>query len=415
MVHTVYHGGHTDAGFFIHAINTYYCGDAAKGINASIKTRDVITCSDLEIDSAQFIPLFIPVLDEWRLKDADIIHKVLRGPVVRAVNEGRCRIFFDFSNEAGTETLLELLCDILKDAGVDRLNSAWLICQNRMLTRNSSQLVQPILFDFFLLAGVSAAVKSIPAYGNSLLVNAIHTNTKPYNITCLNATPRMHRVNTVLEILSQNLHDSHNTVRRGDYAMPYVSMPLLNDSKGSPISKAEIEQYLIASNQSHLMPHLKQLIGMLPLKADHFSEKGNQLVTKVNLDHYLESLISVVTETGVNTGIKRITEKTIKPLALGHPFVIIGHNGSVEMARELGFSAMDNFIDHSYDTIKEPIERLRSAIGSAKDFIERIRSGRVNTKDLSMHAQHNMNWAYDGFLTFYWSKYVEPILGLLRS
>ena len=150
------------------------------------------------------------------------------------------------------------------------------------------------------------------------------------------------------------------------------------------------------------------------MKADQLSEKGNQLATKVILEHYLETNLSIVTETGIDEGIERITEKTVKALCHGHPLVIVGHENSVRIAKSLGFSLMDDFIDHSYDSINEPISRIHCAIGSAKEFLGLLRTNKLSCEEISAHTDHNVTWATDGFLVFYWGQYVKPILSILR-
>jgi hypothetical protein len=75
---------------------------------------------------------------------------------------------------------------------------------------------------------------------------------------------------------------------------------------------------------------------------------------------------------------------------------------------------MDDFIDHSYDSVEDPIERISFAVGSAKSFLGELKEGKLPIDQLSAHANHNITWASQGFLSFYWSQNIEPILRTLR-
>jgi hypothetical protein len=78
-----------------------------------------------------------------------------------------------------------------------------------------------------------------------------------------------------------------------------------------------------------------------------------------NLEIYERSQLTVVTESHFNqTGGLFITEKTFRPLLVGHPFMILGQRGTLRKLRSWGFITDFNGLDQSYDDIVDDSERF---------------------------------------------------------
>ena len=90
----------------------------------------------------------------------------------------------------------------------------------------------------------------------------------------------------------------------------------------------------------------------------------NDLVNQVpnlinNLEIYENSQLTVVTESHFNqTGGLFITEKTFRPLLVGHPFMILGQSGTLKKLRSWGFKTDFDGVDQSYDCIEDDRERF---------------------------------------------------------
>ena len=86
----------------------------------------------------------------------------------------------------------------------------------------------------------------------------------------------------------------------------------------------------------------------------------NQVPNLVNnLEIYENSQLTVVTESHFNqTGGLFITEKTFRPLLVGHPFMILGQKGTLAKLRSWGFRTDFDGIDQSYDNITDDRERF---------------------------------------------------------
>jgi hypothetical protein len=76
-----------------------------------------------------------------------------------------------------------------------------------------------------------------------------------------------------------------------------------------------------------------------------------------NREDYISTGISVVLETVFDERI-HLTEKTLRPIACGHPFIIAAGSGSLALLRNYGFRTFTGYIDENYDDIKDPTQRL---------------------------------------------------------
>ena len=77
----------------------------------------------------------------------------------------------------------------------------------------------------------------------------------------------------------------------------------------------------------------------------------------LNLQHALHSVLHITTETA-QTPHTIITEKSYKPFLMMQPFISIGNQYNIARLREMGFRVYDKWIDHSYDEIHDPKDRL---------------------------------------------------------
>ena len=78
-----------------------------------------------------------------------------------------------------------------------------------------------------------------------------------------------------------------------------------------------------------------------------------------NLEIYERSQLTVVTESHFNqTGGLFITEKTFRPLLVGHPFMILGQTGTLKKLRTWGFQTDFDGIDQSYDLVADDSVRF---------------------------------------------------------
>ena len=81
---------------------------------------------------------------------------------------------------------------------------------------------------------------------------------------------------------------------------------------------------------------------------------------------YVETGIEVVLETLFDDNRWHLTEKTLRPIACGKPFILAATPGSLQYLRNYGFETFAGLIDESYDTIANSQDRLKAIIQEMK-------------------------------------------------
>lgn len=106
----------------------------------------------------------------------------------------------------------------------------------------------------------------------------------------------------------------------------------------------------------------------LPLYLDMTTFDINPCID-LNASVYLNSWFTVITETSSTDNGENvmITEKTMKPMAACHPFLIFGNRKLLRYLRELGFKTFAHNWDESYD-MKYDIYRLDALIDTIKSI-----------------------------------------------
>lgn len=100
---------------------------------------------------------------------------------------------------------------------------------------------------------------------------------------------------------------------------------------------------------------------------------------------FVSTQISVILETVFNDGRIHLTEKTLKPIACGHPFILVAGPGALDYVRSYGFQTFSPWIDESYDQEPDSIKRMEKIITSMKqiqnlqgqdrdDFFQKLKS-----------------------------------------
>jgi hypothetical protein len=127
-----------------------------------------------------------------------------------------------------------------------------------------------------------------------------------------------------------------------------------------------------------------------PMILDEPSNKN--LETSVLTEYYERSYFSLVTETGMDHHL-RITEKTFKPIANYHPFILVGCHGSLSYLKSLGYETFPEFFDESYDNETDVPKRLMMVTAEVEKFC-RLSTEEKEKKLTSvidkLHHNHNM-------------------------
>ena len=122
-----------------------------------------------------------------------------------------------------------------------------------------------------------------------------------------------------------------------------------------------------------------RLSGMLDQMIWSFNAHGRQLPGDLDPDHenyqrhfnpawYDHTHFSIVAESQTDNPEMFVTEKTFKPMAFRHPFVVVAQAGVLDYLHTQGFETFDNLFDESYDTIPNTLERIQAVVHTIKNY-----------------------------------------------
>jgi hypothetical protein len=84
------------------------------------------------------------------------------------------------------------------------------------------------------------------------------------------------------------------------------------------------------------------------------------------VEDYASTGIEIVMETLFDDHRWHLTEKSLRPIACGKPFVLMATPGSLQYLRQYGYKTFDGLIDETYDSIQNPKQRLQAVIVEMK-------------------------------------------------
>lgn len=95
---------------------------------------------------------------------------------------------------------------------------------------------------------------------------------------------------------------------------------------------------------------------------DHFEQNTASSTSSAgyNADDYRRCWIDVVLETVYDDSRWHLTEKALRPIACGKPFLLVATARSLEYLHSYGFQTYNTVWDEGYDQIEDPLERLEA-------------------------------------------------------
>lgn len=162
-----------------------------------------------------------------------------------------------------------------------------------------------------------------------------YSTTRPYKFLFLNGRSRAHR---------------RHLLRRLEPLLDQAIWTNLDNTHGDPIQlldpKYEFDFY--RTNTSINSPGF--------VKHQLFNNDWGEIYLASK--PYSDTYFSLVTETVFDYPYSFRTEKMWKPIAMGHPFLVVGSQGYYQDLHRLGFKTFGNLIDESFDSISNNQERL---------------------------------------------------------
>jgi hypothetical protein len=194
---------------------------------------------------------------------------------------------------------------------------------------------------------------------------------KPYKFLFLNGVARTHRKYLWQRFRQLGLLDQALWTMLDSRPARWGEMQLIENgvdlfSEITPIqhlpSKYEYSQY--QNTSLNIDPSDRKFV-----KHDLFKNTWGEVYLQA--EPYRDTYFSVVTETvfGENSHSFR-TEKIVKPLAMGHPWIAVANAGYYRDLRNLGFQTFSHVIDESFDQIDSSTDRAERIISVVNDLCQ---------------------------------------------
>ena len=163
-------------------------------------------------------------------------------------------------------------------------------------------------------------------------------------------------------------------------------------------------------------PLLADVGGWIPRQARRIdADQGTDMVMTLDTAAYADCDLTVISETDFfEPGVERVTEKSLKAAATGLPFVTVGAPRAVARLSELGFHTFGSLIDHHYDLIADPAERLPAVFEAIERAWSTCKADRAGWhRRAREQAEANVAHARGGLLPQLDRVMVAPLLARL--
>ena len=201
-------------------------------------------------------------------------------------------------------------------------------------------------------------------------------------------------------VVFDNTHDDHffHKHQMNHLSAPFYMYYFLNPITGIKIPNwdSKISHTFVCVNNTH-RPHRQKFVeglsqnNILPKtkwsyrqkisskiiqtpkfldEADNNLFKPNSPIFETFSTLYQHCFIALVTEGAFyQSNITSITEKSLFPIFYGCIPLIVGLPGSVNLLRSWGIDMYDDIVDHSYDNVIDPDQRLQMIIDQCKQWV----------------------------------------------
>jgi hypothetical protein len=207
---------------------------------------------------------------------------------------------------------------------------------------------------------------------------------------------RYAKVDQMLQYKGLEFHKDFNVYNRAwagsrEYRLKFAEMILQNDlftSTSITLSQQD--------NECHYRDYKFQNT-KFQIHSDLSMFKSNESTSCASADYsqydYIQSAIDVVLETLFDDTRVHLTEKILRPIACGKPFILVSTPGSLQYLRDYGFETFGEYINENYDSIQDPLDRLKQIIKLMKD-ISQLSKNKKNNLYQKLHqvASRNKKW-----------------------
>ena len=114
-----------------------------------------------------------------------------------------------------------------------------------------------------------------------------------------------------------------------------------------------------------------------------------------SISDYIGTEVEVVLETLFDDTRLHLTEKSLRPIACGQPFILAATHGSLQYLRDYGFRTFDTVWDETYDVISDPAARLGAVVNTMKTISQwDAETKATKLQQANEIADYNRKWFF---------------------
>ena len=157
---------------------------------------------------------------------------------------------------------------------------------------------------------------------------------------------------------------------------------------------------LYRSGWSELLSSTDLLTDSLAIYEKHDNDNVSNFKNSLKT-YYENTFVEIISETSYTESCYNLTEKTLNSV-YGCSFpILLCSKGSVDFLRSMGLDMFDDIVDHSYDAIDDPAERLEAAIIDNAELL----TNNKRTKDLwvqnKTRFENNVDFCRERLYNYY--------------
>jgi len=181
---------------------------------------------------------------------------------------------------------------------------------------------------------------------------------KPYKFLFLNGRTRPHRQYLLERFSVSGLIDQSLWTNLDSHSIPGTkSIPIKYLPPEYEVDRYQ-EQISLPNSQHHELAAKRHL----------FKDEWGEIYLKAS--PYIDTYFSLVTETVHAFPESFRTEKIYKPIAIGHPFIVVANAGYYRDLHNLGFQTFGHVLDETFDQIDNNGDRLARVAEIVEDLCQ---------------------------------------------
>jgi hypothetical protein len=202
-------------------------------------------------------------------------------------------------------------------------------------------------------------------YANGINQIVLYQTDIKYKICCFNHRDDLHR-----HLISSLIYDKKDCLVT--YFNKYHLSQVLNNTNlviEDFEIKEEIKQSLLKFDKADLrFIENSQFVSKTDNKRRLYLN-GNKQKDHLIFDMIQNSFVNLVTETRFSSLAAYVSEKSLKPIYMYRPFLMLSSYGTLDLLKKLGFQTFDKWWDESYDLEKNHVKRFEQVYSIANQIL----------------------------------------------